>query len=117
MSCCPAKYVKFRHRTLLFYATHIEATTGAAFRTLALSSSLGGDRDTGAPLWRPYGFSGLRFGFLGVFGSRFVAFLAVKLCGPAVRFRRRAVKLCSLDVMWLRHDQCPPEKQRHNARY
>jgi hypothetical protein len=63
------------------------------------------------------GFSGLRFGLLRVFESCFVVILTVKLGGSAVRFGRCAVKLCSLDVMWLRHERMSSEKQRHNGRY
>jgi hypothetical protein len=50
------------------------------------------------------GFSGPRFGLLGVLESCLVVILAMKLGGSAVRFGRRAVELCSLDVVWLRHE-------------
>jgi hypothetical protein len=85
MSCGPAKYVKFRHRTLLFYAKQI-----------------GSDRERGKPLPQSnvnprrestaragrrcsglMGFSGLRFSLLGVFEAL--------LCG---HYYREARPLC-----------------------
>jgi hypothetical protein len=83
MSCGPAKYVKFRHRTLLFYATQSEATVSADSRSRSLSSTLGGNRAARAVRRCSglTGLSGLRFSLLGVFE----VLLCGHYCGEARR--------------------------------
>src|ERR1700689_5524257 len=93
MSGSPAKYVKFRHRTLLFSAKHSGGDSGGGSRSRYLSSTLGGDRDARGVCrcGGLMGFGGLRFGLLGVFESSLVVLLAVKFG--------------SLDMMCLRHER------------
>ena len=66
--------------------SRLKATAGAASRSRSLSSTLGRDRDARAVRRCAglMGFSGLRFGLLGVFESCRVVFLAVKLGGSAL---------------------------------
>ena len=91
MSGGAAKYVKFRHWTLLFCAKHIGSDCESGKRSRGLSSTLGGNRDARAVRCSGLmGFSGLRFGLLGVFESCFVVIVAMKLGGAAMRFGHRA---------------------------
>jgi hypothetical protein len=93
----------------LFYAKQSEATVRAESRSRGLSSTPGGNRAARAVRRCSgiMGFGGLRFGLLACSSPALWSLLP---SSSAVRFGRRAVKVCSLDVMWLRHEPMSSRK-------